>query len=119
MIGRELGYDARHAVLAWRVWRLRNGVLRSWSRPGQWDTATKRANLNPAPGTVYGIWAFRTRRSADARRRGRFGAKITGRVRLTGRIMRHTNGYRAYRAEIVGLVADKRLARRYGVPVLE
>jgi hypothetical protein len=89
-------------LVGWRVWRLENGYLRSYSADYRWLPG------HPARGEITdygggGIWAFKDPHRAHAKASG--GLYVTGSVWLWGEIIEHADGYRGEYAAIRSLDA--------------
>lgn len=126
------------AIEAWRVWKTeerftptggRVALLKSTARGTIWASKILRADRAPYMDGFtldrHGIWAYKTLASAKREFSAGMGY-VYGKVKLYGKIVEHTRGYRAEYAEIVGLtkkqtkvekhvyLTDKKLLAKYG-----
>jgi hypothetical protein len=131
--------DSIVPINAFRVWwadpisRLHSLNAETVWRPLQWTTArcTKNAHEAPTEGCTCGLYASKeldellplaaSMVPVHGERHPRF---ILGRVELAGKVVEHTNGYRAERARVAEIIPvsglptpAERVACRYGVPL--
>jgi hypothetical protein len=122
--------DAIEPIAAFRMWQAdESGGLHSFNgqavwEPGKWVVARCRLHDHEAPreGCSCGVYALK---QLDGLLPGGFGSwSVLGRVELAGKVIEHSDGYRAERARIVELfpgVGQRPLldaiAARSGVPI--
>lgn len=113
-------------LIGWRIWRFQGGELCSYAIPCLWQPGIP-ATGNPTDHGCEGVWAFKDKRSAEAKaRQAKYGGHtqwVWGSVRLWGSVVEHTEGYRAENARIVsidgcvGVTSEQmgKLLRDYGL----
>ena len=94
-------------IIAWRAWRIKDGVLKSLSMDTFWlPGETVEGDLN-GPGEYGhrpGIYSFKKASAAwEFAGAADVGARICGQVALWGEVVEHEEGYRAENARVHSL----------------
>lgn len=89
-------------LIGWRVWRVRNGHLWSYSADYAWMPGEV-SEGDPGDHDSAGIWAFKDKRRAFQKAVESGGSYVWGSVLLWGHVVEHKDGYRASKARIVSI----------------
>jgi hypothetical protein len=108
-------------IYGWRTWEIEDDVLASVTMGTRWEGPVLRADGPPddhnphAHGGTHGIYSYRTARQALNYGSG---VQVVGRIVLSGRVVRHTEGFRAEVATMDRLYVPPRAYRRGRIKAL-
>lgn len=114
-------------LIGWRVWRVRNDHLWSYSADYAWMPGDV-SEGDPGDHDSAGVWAFKDKRRAFQKAVEEGRGLVWGSVRLWGHVVEHKDGFRASKARIISIDGATRdvipetlidLCRLYRVPETE
>ena len=128
-IGKVLEAIDGKRVIAWRMWRItKSGTLTSYYKQhSRWNSSARKLKYSPKINNLRGFWAYQKREKCWKRMNSSYQPNsgylqiqlVMGQVELTGKIIKHTRGYRAQQCRIIGLVNAPTMAKKYNVKNLK